>query len=338
MDRRTFMKAVAGSATLSLAGRASAAETGMYVSMRTQNGFWKPGTPPGTGGVLPTSDWEGLARSAARLGYGGVDFLLMPLLQAGEEKVRAVLSELKLKTGFVAGRVNPFGGDDATFQAALKDFDDHCRFVRAIGCPLMTLVMRSSSDTPKDEWRKITLDRARAMSVSMERHQVKMAFEFFGPLHYRTQFKYEFIYKMPEAIEWCKDAGPNWGVCLDSWHWYHAGGTYEDIIAAGKSRINSVHISDAKVQPPEEVRDSERLLPGAGVIPLTRMLEAAMKIGYEGHVSPEPLGWFGPEVTADEGGRIVLESALAVMKKAGVPMASSNASAARPDRISALIA
>ena len=39
------------------------------------------------------------------------------------------------------------------------------------------IVMRSSSDTPKDEWRKITLDRARAMSPAMERHGVKIGFE-----------------------------------------------------------------------------------------------------------------------------------------------------------------
>jgi sugar phosphate isomerase/epimerase len=205
--------------------------------------------PAGDWRRAPLTDWEGLARSAARLGDGGVDLPLIPSLQAGEEKVRAVLSELKLKTGFIAGRVNPFSGDDATFQAAVKDFDDHCRFVRAIGCPRITLVMRSSSDTPKDDWRKITLDRAKAMSVSMERHRVQIGFEFLGPLHFRRQFKYEFIYKMPDAVEFCKDAGPNWGICLDAWHWYHAGGSYDDIIAAGKSRINVVHISDAKVQP-----------------------------------------------------------------------------------------
>jgi len=290
----------------------------MYITMRTQNGYWKPGSPPGTGGVLPLTDWEGLARSAARLGYGGVDLPLLPSLQAGEEKVRAVLSELKLKTGFIAGRVNPFRDDDATFQTSLKDFDDHCRFVQAIGCPRIMVVMRSSSDTPKDEWRKITLDRARAMSASLERHKVKMGFEFFGPLNARRQFKYEFIYKMPDAVEFCKEAGPNWGVCLDAWHWYHVGGTYDDIIAAGKSRINIVHIDDAKAQPPEDVRDAERLLPGEGVIPLTSMFQALIKIGYEGHVSPEPLGRFGPEVSADEAGRMTLASSVAVMKKAGV--------------------
>jgi sugar phosphate isomerase/epimerase len=66
------------------------------------------------------------------------------------------------------------------------------------------------------------------------------------------------------------------------------------------------------------VKDSERLLPGEGIIPLTRMFQALMKIGYDGHISPEPLGRFGPDVTADEAGRKTLASSIAVMKTAGV--------------------
>src|SRR5579872_7634235 len=98
MDRRTFIKtAAAGAATLDLANPAWAAESmGMYITMRTQNGFWTPGLPPGTGNPPILADWEGLARSAARNGYAGVDLPLVPSMQAGEEKVRAVLSELKL--------------------------------------------------------------------------------------------------------------------------------------------------------------------------------------------------------------------------------------------------
>jgi len=43
--------------------------------------------------------------------------------------------------------------------------------------------------------------------------------------------KYEFIYKMPEMLEFAKECGPNVGLTLDAWHWYHAGGTTADILA-----------------------------------------------------------------------------------------------------------
>jgi len=320
MDRRKFIKSAAiGAAALSLPNAAQAAGKGMYITMRTQNGFWSPGLPPGTGNPPVLSDWEGLCRSAARNGYGGVDLPLVPSLQAGPEKVRAVLSELKLKTGFLQGRVNPFGrGDETAFQASLKTWDDDCAFVSAIGCPRIMIVMRSSSDSPKDEWRKITLDRARAMSAAMERHGVKIGVEFFGPQNARSQSKYEFIYKMPEALEYCKEAGPNWGLCLDAWHWYLAGGTAQDIISAGNSRINVVHVDDAKMQAPEEYRDNTRMLPGEGIIPLDSFFQALDKINYEGHVSPEPLGRFGAEIGADEAARLTLQTTVVAMKKAGV--------------------
>jgi sugar phosphate isomerase/epimerase len=321
MDRRTFIVAAAtGVATLDLASLARAEKSeGMYITMRTQNGFWSPGLPPGTGNPPALADWEGLCRSAARNGYAGVDLPLVPSMQAGEDKVRAVLAGLKLKTGFLQGRVNPFGrGDEAAFQTSLKNWDEDCRFVAAIGCPRIMIVMRSSSDTPKDEWRKITLDRANAMSPAMERHGVKIGIEYFGPKNARTQSKYEFIYKMPDAVEFCKDAGPNWGVCLDAWHWFLAGATYQDIIDAGKSRINIVHLDDAKMQAPEDYQDNQRLLPGEGIISLNSFFKALEKIEYEGCVSPEPLGRFGADVNADEAAKVTLQTTVAVMKKAGV--------------------
>lgn len=321
MDRRSFIKSAAvGAATLSLAGPGRAqGSSGMYITMRTQNGFWTPGLPPGTGNPPVLADWEGLCRSAKRNGYGGVDLPFAPSIQAGAEKVRAVLSELKLKTGFMQGRVNPFGrGDEAAFQEALKGWEEDCRFAKAIDCPRIMIVMRSSSDVPKDEWRKITLDRARAMSPAMERHGVKIGVEFFGPKNARSQSPHEFIYKMPEAVALCKEAGPNWGVCLDAWHWFLAGGTYQDIIDAGKSRINVVHVDDAKMQAPDDYRDNQRMMAGEGIVPLDDFFKALLEIGYEGHVSPEPLGRFGADVTADEAARLTLQTTMASMKKAGV--------------------
>jgi sugar phosphate isomerase/epimerase len=320
MDRRIFIKsAAAGAATLNLTAPASAADSrGMYITMRTQNGFWTPGLPPGTGAPPALADWEGLARSAKRNGYAGVDLPLAPSFQAGAEKVRAVLTELKLRTGFMQGRVNPFGrGDAAAFQESMKGWEEDCRFAAAIGCPRFMIVMRSSSDTPKEEWRKITLERAKAMSEAMERHGVKVGVEFFGPPIARKQSPHEFIYKMSDAVALCKEAGPNWGVCLDSWHWFLSGSTYQDIIDAGSSRIIMVHVNDAKLQAPDEYQDNQRMLAGEGIIPLDTFFRAIVKTGYEGCVSPEPLGRFGADVNADAAAKMTLQTTVAAMKKGG---------------------
>jgi sugar phosphate isomerase/epimerase len=127
-----------------------------------------------------------------------------------------------------------------------------------------------------------------------------------------------FIWQLGEAVVLAKDSGPNIGVVLDVWHCYHSGSTVADIIAAGKSRIVVVHVSDAKQTTPEEVCDSQRLMPGEGVINLTGFFQALQKIGYEDSVSPEPLGRVPMDMSPEDGSKLALETTLAVMKKAGV--------------------
>ena len=96
------------------------------------------------------------------------------------------------------------------------------------------------------------------------------------------------------------------------------GGTVADIVATDRSRIVHIHVSDAKPQPPEEVRDNQRHMPGEGVIDLVGFFQALKKIGYQDAVSPEPLGRVPESMTPEDGARLGLDTTLAVMKRAGV--------------------
>jgi sugar phosphate isomerase/epimerase len=119
-------------------------------------------------------------------------------------------------------------------------------------------------------------------------------------------------------LTFAKECGPNVGLLLDSWHWYHAGATTEDIIAAGRDRIVHVHFNDSPKLPPEKIRDNQRLLPGEGVINLTGFLQALQSIHYHDALSVEVFGRTSemkPEAAAKAG----LNSSLAVFRKAGVP-------------------
>jgi sugar phosphate isomerase/epimerase len=70
--------------------------------------------------------------------------------------------------------------------------------------------------------------------------------------------------------------------------------------------------------PPEDVRDNVRLLAGEGVIDLLGIFGALKKMGWEGSVSPEPLGRIPKEMSAEDGAKLGLESARALMRRAGV--------------------
>ena len=127
-----------------------------------------------------------------------------------------------------------------------------------------------------------------------------------------------FATQMNEMLDFAKDCGPNYGLLLDAWHWYHAGATIEDIHKAGKARIVTVHISDAAKMPPEEVRDNARLMPGEGVIDLVGFFKALKEIGYEDGVSPEPLGRIPKEMPAEESAKLGYDTTRAVLRKAGI--------------------
>jgi sugar phosphate isomerase/epimerase len=306
LSRRDFLERAACAGAFLSVARPAAAAGGMYVSLNSSLIQQKP---------LP---WPDFVRLAGKLGYGGVDVSLGPARTAGVEATRALLAEARVKPAVTNLPMQFAAPDEAAFQEGLKQLDDSAKFAAAIGLGRMMAVMSPSSQSPKDERRKFVKDRVAAIADVLQRSNIRLGLEFLGPLYFRTRAPYPFIWTLNETVALAQECGPNIGVVLDAWHWHHSGGTTADIIAAGKSRIVHVHVSDAKPQPPEDVRDNQRFMPGEGVIDLVGFFEALRKIGYEDGVSPEPLGRVPTDMTAEEGARLGLETTLAVMKKAGV--------------------
>jgi sugar phosphate isomerase/epimerase len=304
MNRRDFVKAAAGAAALGVAIRMPGAATGMYVSL---NGSL-------TGGKV---GWPEFARLAASTGFGGVDVNLAAAMQEGLDATRALFGEIKIKPSNVNLPVI-FSRDETEYQTSLKKLDDAVAFCAAIQCPAMLGILPPASKTEKAELRKIIKDRLSAISETLLRAKLRLSLEFLGPLHFRTAQPHEFIWRMDEALEFSKECGPNVGLTLDVWHWHHAGATTADILSAGTERIVHVHLSDCPKLPADQVRDNQRVLPGEGVIDLAGFFHALKTIGYHDGVSPEPIGRIPKEMSAEEGARLGLETALAVMRKAGV--------------------
>lgn len=261
--------------------------------------------------------WPGLAKLAARTGYPAVDVNLAAAMKEGLAATNSLLEGLKLKPAAVDFPVE-FRKDDAAFRKDLEKLPDSASFAAAIDCPRMVTWIMPSSKTPKAELRALYLERFRASADVLARSHVRLGLEFLGPLHLRRMEPHEFIWRMDEMLAFARECGPNVGLLLDVWHWYHAGATTEDIVKAGKDRIVHVHLSDAPKLPPDQIRDDERLMPGTGVIDLAGFFRALRKIGYQDFVSIEVFGRFLRDMTPEEDARRGLEAARAVMRKAGV--------------------
>jgi sugar phosphate isomerase/epimerase len=312
LTRRTFLERVALTTAALAWARPSAAAGAMFVSL---NGA----VTRGVGGFDK-------ARLAAKIGYGGVDWDLGPAKTAGVDATKALFAELKIKptiTNLPMARPLPFSGEQAAFQQALPQLADDAAFCAAIGCQKMMVVLSPTGPVPKEEHRKVVRDRLAALSEVLRKSEIRLGIEFLGVQQFRVGRvggppPNPFIWTLPETVALAKDSGSNLGVILDVWHWHHSGGTTADIVAAGKEQIVHVHVSDAKPQPPEDVRDNQRVMPGEGAIDLVGFFQALKKVGYTGGVSPEPLGRVPAEMSPEEGAKLALDTTLAVMKKAGV--------------------
>lgn len=261
--------------------------------------------------------WPEFARLAAAVGYKGTDVMLGAAMREGFAPTRDLLAGLHIRPSIIDFPVE-FRKDDKTFEDSLTKLEPAAQFAAAIGCPRMMTYIMPSSETPKAELRKIYKDRFTRSADILARSHVRLGLEFLGPLHLRKQFPNEFIWRMPEMLEFAKECGSNVGLTLDTWHWHHAAATVQNIIDAGKDRIVTVHFNDSPDLPPDQIRDNQRLMPGEGVINLTGFLQALQKIGYQDALSVEVFGRGLAQMTPEQGARLGLEKGRAVLAKAGV--------------------
>ena len=261
--------------------------------------------------------WPEFARLASTTGFRGVDLMLEPAMKDGVENTRRLLDGLHLRPAFASLPVE-FRKDEDTFRAGLPKLEEAGPFLAAIGCPRMMTYIHASSDTPKDELRRTYKKRFTECANILARSHCRLGLEFLGPKNFRTQFHYEFIWKMPEMLAFAKECGSNVGLTLDAWHWHHAGATVGDILAAGKERIVVVHFSDVPDLPPEQIKDNQRLLPGEGVADLTGFLRALQKISYEDSLSVEVFGRGLKEMPPAESAKMCLDYSRKVFEKAGI--------------------
>ncbi len=261
--------------------------------------------------------WPNFPRLAAQVGFPGCDVMLQPAMKDGIAATNSLFAGLKLRPAAIDFPVE-FRKDEATFKASLPQLEQAAPFAKAIGCPRMVTYIMPSSDTPKDELRRIYKRRFTECARILARSDVRLGLEFLGPLHLRQMHPHEFIWRMNDMLAFAKECGPNVGLLLDVWHWYHAGATTQDIIDAGRERIVHVHFSDSPNLPPEQIRDNERLLPGQGVINLVGFLHALQKIGYTDAVSVEVFGAGLNKMTPEKAAGLGYETSKAVFVKAGI--------------------
>ncbi|MCC6730245.1 MAG: sugar phosphate isomerase/epimerase [Chthonomonadales bacterium] len=113
--------------------------------------------------------------------------------------------------------------------------------------------------------------------------------------------------RLGDALYVAVESGhPRACVLPDVYHLYKGGSPFSGLRLLSPSAIGVFHVNDYRADPPREaIRDSDRVLPGDGIAPLSTVVQALAAIGYRGALSLElfnPAYWQGdPRAVARKG-------------------------------------
>lgn len=177
---------------------------------------------------------------------------------------------------FIAFRADEY----SQIQARLHELG---RIAQTIGCPTVVIVpsplpdRNLSWDDTVSEYVHVLQD----LSGIARPYSVRLSFEFlgFGWCSVRTpRAAFEIIQKADRD---------NIGLTIDAAHFYGGGGSMSEIDQLDPGRIFAFHLDDLEDTPKEAIRDSTRLLPGLGVVPLDEICARLKRIGYDGSCAVE---------------------------------------------------
>jgi sugar phosphate isomerase/epimerase len=243
---------------------------------------------------------------AARHGFESVEAQPDYLALLPEEQVLVLKSEMKAK-GLVFGAAGlpvEFRRDDAQFGRDLGRLPEIAAGLKRAGVERVTtwIMPCHKSLTYRQQFRQHA-ERLKEVARVLNDFGLRLGLEYVGPKTTWSSQRFPFIHTMIEMKELLAAIDtPNAGFLLDSWHWWHAGETAEDILTLRPEQVVAVDLNDAPVGiAKEEQVDSKRELPCAsGVIDVAAFLNALNRIGYDGPVRAEPFNAILAKMAKDD--------------------------------------
>lgn len=308
-SRRAFLRA----AGIAVAG--SLASGGLIAQGDPAKRQFKLCLTPGSIGVQATQ-MEAI-ELAVKYGFEAVEpysgFLASD--KSNLDVIRKQMSEGGLSWGASSLSVD-FRKDTSLFRQGVAGLPRLAKALSKFGAPLVGTWISAShaSLTYLDNFRQHA-SRLREVAQILKDHGLRLGLEYVGTHTLLVRNKYPFIHTMAETRNLISEIGTgNVGLVLDSWHWWQAEDSAEDIQSLRSDEIISVDLNDAPAGIEKRVQlDNQRELASAtGVIPLESFLKALVRTGYVGPVRAEPFN----KILNDMPNEPALEATARAMKKA----------------------
>jgi sugar phosphate isomerase/epimerase len=231
---------------------------------------------------------------AAKHGFEGLDPDAGYLASLNDDALHRLLDDLQkrnLKFG-AAGLPVEFRKDSETFNTDLKKLPATAAVLqRASIWRVNTWILPCSDDLTYLQNFRQHADRLRLCAHILADHGQKLGLEYVSPRTLWRSQKHPFIHTLSEMKELLAAIGAqNLGIQLDSWHWFNAQETQQDLLTLRGRDVITVDLNDAPTGLTlDQYRDNSRELPAAtGVIPVKQFLDALLQIGYDGPIQAEP--------------------------------------------------
>lgn len=288
ITRRRFIAAT-GAGVAALAPRSASADTSLPEALPPRKFY----TVLSLGRLGLHGTFEQSVALATKYGFEGVDPDAGLFARLSDDDLRKLLDDLKaknLKLG-AAGLPVEFRRSESEFSDGLAKLPDAAKALQRAGVRrVSTWVLPCSNELTYLQNFRQHASRLRACALVLHDHGQQLGLEYCAPRTFWRSQRHSFIHTLSEMKELQVAMGTdNLGVQLDSFHWFNAEETPEDIGTLRGSEIVTVDLNDAPHVHLDEQHDGSRELPAAtGVIPVAGFLGALLRIGYDGPIQAEP--------------------------------------------------
>ncbi len=232
---------------------------------------------------------------------------------------RSDLATLMKEEGIVwgaAGLPVEFRKDEDTFRGGLKQLPELAKAMERAGVTRVGTWLRPYH--PELTYVANFRQHARRLRECVKvlgDHGQRFGMEYVGPKTLWASQRHSFIHTMAETKDLIAEIGQDHvGFILDSWHWYTAHETADDLRTLSNKDVIACDLNDAPagLEIDQQI-DNQRELPSAtGVIDMKTFLGVLVEIGYDGPIRSEP---FNAKLNAMENDEACAVTA-AAMKKA----------------------
>ncbi len=235
-----------------------------------------------------------LIQLAAKHGFGSVQPNHRHLMKLSNAQLEELHAQLK-NDGLVWGAANmpvEFRKDQQQFDAGMKELSDISKAYKRAGVNRISTWLRPyhESLTYNQNFKQHTT-RLREVAKVVGDQGLRFGVEYVGTKTLWTKSNYSFIHTMQETKELITATqADNMGFVLDSWHWYCAGETKDDLLTLKNKDVVACDLNDAPAGiPVDQQVDNRRELPATtGTIDVKSFLSALVEIGYDGPIRAEP--------------------------------------------------